>query len=225
MKTPEDLYRRWLMMGLLSSHTRTHGQAPKEPWEYGEDFQNYFRKAVELKYKLMPYIYTQSKLASEKGLPMVRALLVEFPEDPGAWMVDNEYMLGSDLLVAPFFENTKSRQVYLPKGNWVDYQTGRTYEGGWHDIAAGELEVVLLVREGAVLPHVKVAQSTEQIDWENIELVAFDVNSARTTMKLLLPGESEVKDVLVMKKGGKLAVTNDPFAGRVKWVLNEKRRP
>ncbi|SKB77063.1 TIM-barrel domain-containing protein [Dyadobacter psychrophilus] len=207
MKTPEDLYRRWLLMGLLSSHTRTHGQAPKEPWEYGEDFQNYFRKAVELKYKLMPYIYTQSKLASEKGLPMVRALLVEFPDDPGAWMVDNEYMLGSDILVAPFFENTKSRQVYLPKGKWVDYQTRKVYEGGWHDIAAGELEVVMLVREGVVLPHVKVAQSTDQIDWKNIELVGFSVNSASTTMKLFLPGESQVKDVLVVKKGRKLVMS------------------
>ncbi|MCF2502610.1 alpha-xylosidase [Dyadobacter sp. CY107] len=219
MKTPEDLYRRWLMMGLLSSHTRTHGQAPKEPWEYGDDFQNYFRKAVELKYKLMPYIYTQSKLASQKGLPMVRALLVEFPEDPGAWMVDNEYMLGSDILVAPFFENGKSRQVYLPKGKWVDYQTRKVYEGGWHDIAAGELEVVMLVREGAVLPHVKVAQSTDQIDWKNIELVGFNVTSSKTAMKLFLPGESEVKDVLIVKKGSKLVVSKDPFEGNVSWAL------
>lgn len=219
MKTPEDLYRRWLMMGLLSSHTRTHGQAPKEPWEYGDDFQNYFRKAVELKYKLMPYIYTQSKLASQKGLPMVRALLVEFPEDPGAWMVDNEYMLGSDILVAPFFEHGKSRQVYLPKGKWVDYQTRKVYEGGWHDIASGELEVVMLVREGAVLPHVKVAQSTDQIDWKNIELVGFNVTGAKTTMKLYLPGESEVKDVLIVKKGSKLVVSNDPFEGNVSWAM------
>ncbi|MCF2492419.1 glycoside hydrolase family 31 protein [Dyadobacter chenhuakuii] len=206
MKTPEDLYRRWLMMGLLSSHTRTHGQAPKEPWEYGKDFQDYFRKAVELKYKLMPYIYTQSKIASEKGLPMVRALLVEFPDDPGAWMVDNEYMLGSDMLIAPFFEKAKSRQVYLPKGKWVDYQSRKVYEGGWHDIEAGELEVVMLVREGAVLPHAKVAQSTDQIDWKNIELVGFNVESPRTTMKLFMPGESVVKDVLVIKKGGKLVL-------------------
>ncbi|MCF0060483.1 alpha-xylosidase [Dyadobacter chenwenxiniae] len=218
MKTPEDLYRRWLMMGLLSSHTRTHGQAPKEPWEYGEDFQNYFRKAVELKYRLMPYIYTQSKLSSEKGLPMVRALLVEFPEDPGAWMVDNAYMFGSDILVAPLFENTKSRPVYLPKGKWIDYQTRKTYEGGWHNIAAGELEVVMLVREGAVLPHVEVAQSTDQIDWKNIELIGFNVTSATTAVKLFMPGESEVKDVSIIKKGGKLAVSKDPFKGNVRWI-------
>jgi alpha-D-xyloside xylohydrolase len=219
MKTPEDLYRRWLPMGLLSSHTRTHGQAPKEPWEYGEAFQDYFRKAVEMKYKLMPYIYTQSKLASEKGLPMVRALLVEFPEDPGAWLVDNAYMLGSDLLVAPLFENGKTRQVYLPKGKWVDYQTRKVYQGGWHQIAAGELEVVVMVREGAVLPQVKVAQSTRDIDWNNIELLSFANTPATAAVKLFMPGQAEVEVLELAKKGSKYVVTKDPFGGKVRWEL------
>jgi alpha-D-xyloside xylohydrolase len=219
MKTPEDLYRRWLPMGLLSSHTRTHGQAPKEPWEYGEGFQNYFRKAVEMKYKLMPYIYTQSKIASEKGLAMVRALFVEFPNDPGAWQVDNQYMLGSDILVAPFFETTKTRQVYLPKGKWVDFQTGKSYDAGWHEIASGEIEVVMMVREGAVLPQVKVAQSTGEIDWGNIELVSYANTPANAVVKLCLPTENEVKDVVLSKKGNRFVVSKDPFGGKVKWAV------
>jgi alpha-D-xyloside xylohydrolase len=219
MKTPEDLYRRWLPMGLLSSHTRTHGQAPKEPWEYGEAFQDYFRKAVEMKYKLMPYIYTQSKLASDKGLPMVRALLVEFPQDPGAWLVDNQYMFGSDLLVAPLFENGKSRQVYLPKGKWVDYQTRKVYEGGWHQIETGELDVVLMVREGVVIPHVRVAQSTGDIDWDHIELQSFANTGEKAVLQLFLPDQQELKEVAVTKKGNKLSVSRDPFAGKVKWSL------
>jgi len=218
LKTPEDLYRRWLPMGVLASHTRTHGQAPKEPWEYGEDFQNYFRKAIEMKYRLMPYVYTQSKLASERGLPMVRALLLEFPDDPGAWLVDNQYMFGSDILVAPLFENGKSRQVYLPKGKWTDYQTRKTYDGGWHEIAAGELEVVMLVREGTVLPHVKVAQSTGEIDWTAIELRMFGINTS-AVMKLYLPGQDEVHELVVTKKGHRFVVSKDPFKGSVKWVL------
>jgi alpha-D-xyloside xylohydrolase len=207
-------------MGLLSSHTRTHGQAPKEPWEYGEGFQDYFRKAVEMKYKLMPYIYTQAKLASEKGLPMTRALLVEFPDDPGAWMVDNEYMLGSDLLVAPFFENGKTRQVYLPKGKWVDFQTRKTYAGGWHEVAAGELEVIVMVREGAVLPQVKVAQSTNDIDWTNIALQIFSNTPDAAIVKLYLPGEEKVKELSLVKKNGKFSVKEDPFKGKIKWGFN-----
>jgi alpha-D-xyloside xylohydrolase len=219
MKTPEDLYRRWLPMGLLSSHTRTHGQAPKEPWEYGEDFQDYFRKAVEMKYKLMPYIYTQSRIASEKGLPVLRALLIEFPDDPGAWLIDDQYMLGSDILVAPFFETAKTRSVYLPKGQWVDYQTRKVYEGGWHEIAAGELEVVMLVKEGTVLPHVKVAQSTGAIDWKNIEFVSFALKADKAVVKLCLPSDNEVKEVSLVRKGKKMVVSQDAFQGKINWAV------
>ncbi|TDE14557.1 glycoside hydrolase family 31 protein [Dyadobacter psychrotolerans] len=219
MKTPEDLYRRWLPMGVLASHTRTHGQAPKEPWEYGEDFQIYFRKAVELKYKLMPYIYAQSKIASEKGLPMLRALFVEFPNDPGSWLVDNQYMFGSDILVAPFFETAKSRSVYLPNGTWIDYQTKKVYEGGWHDIESGELEVIMLVREGAVLAQVKVAQSTGEIDWKNMELVSFAGKSDNATVKICLPADNLVKEVLLVKKGNKLVISKDPFERKINWIL------
>ncbi|WP_221392190.1 alpha-xylosidase [Dyadobacter sp. NIV53] len=219
MKTPEDLYRRWLPMGVLASHTRTHGQAPKEPWEYGEDFQNYFRKAVELKYKLMPYIYAQSKIASEKGLPMLRALFIEFPNDPGSWLIDNQYMLGTDVLVAPFFEQGKIRSVYLPKGQWIDYQTRKVYEGGWHEIASGELEVIMLVREGAVLPQVKVAQSTGEIDWKNIELVSFAFKSDKASVQVCLPSDNVVKEVLLVRKGKNLIVSQDPFKGTIAFKM------
>jgi alpha-D-xyloside xylohydrolase len=84
---------------------------------------NTFRKVAETKYKLMPYIYAQAKVASEKGLPMMRALFVEFPEDPGAWQIENEYLLGQDLLVAPIFETgSNERNVYLPKGNGLIFR-------------------------------------------------------------------------------------------------------
>lgn len=130
-RTPEALYRRWLPFGVLSSHTRCHGQPPKEPWDYGAEFEDYFRKVVEMKYRLMPYVYAQAKRASEQGLPMVRALFVEYPDDPDAWSIDDAYLFGSDILVAPLFEEGLSeRAVYLPGGDWVDYQSGKTYSQG-----------------------------------------------------------------------------------------------
>jgi alpha-D-xyloside xylohydrolase len=96
---------------------------------------------------------------------MLRTLFFEFPKDPTSWLIEDEYMFGSDLLVAPFFTNAPSRNVYLPPGEWIDYQSGQSYEGGkWHDIAAGEIPIVLLVRSGAVVPHLAVSQSTDQID-------------------------------------------------------------
>ena len=84
----KDLFARWLAFGMLSSHSRCHGIAPKEPWLYGTEFMDQFRTIDELKYRLMPYVYAQAKESSEHGLPMVRALFVEFPGIParGMWM-------------------------------------------------------------------------------------------------------------------------------------------
>ena len=94
--TPEDLYCRWIPFGFLTSHTRAHGAPPTEPWLYdSKRVQDVFRKSAEMKYRLMPYVYAQAKECTEKGLPMLRALFVEFSDDPGAWKVDDEYLFGS----------------------------------------------------------------------------------------------------------------------------------
>lgn len=218
-RTQQDLYRRWLPFGALSSHTRCHGQPPKEPWDYGVDFMNDFRKVIEMKYKLLPYIYAQSKHASENGLPMMRALFVEFPEDAGSWQIENEYMFGSDILVAPLFEqDARSREVYLPKGNWIDYQTKKVYAGGWHKIDGGELSVVMLVRDGAVLPHIKLAQSTNDLDWSELTLVPFSVSASQVKGKICLPSDNVLHDISMSKKGKAFALDTDPFAGKVKFI-------
>ena len=218
-RTPEDLYRRWLPFGALSSHTRCHGQPPKEPWDYGTNFMNNFRTVIETKYKLMPYIYAESKNASEKGLPMMRALFIEFPDDAGAWQIDNQYMFGSDILVAPLFEqDSKSRQVYLPKGQWIDYQTGKSYNTGWHTIEGGALSVVMMVRDGAVLPHLKVAQSTKDLDWTNIELVPYSANSTSLKGKICLPSDNVLHTLTLSKKGSKFVLDKNPLAN-VKFIV------
>lgn len=220
MRTPQDLYRRWLPFGAFTSQTRCHGQPPKEPWDYGVDFQNHFRNVIETKYRLLPYIYAQSKIASEKGLPMMRALFVEFPEDAGAWQIDNEYLLGADMLVAPIFEEGgNERDVYLPKGNWIDFQTGKNYAGGWHKLSGDKLSIVLLVREGAIIPQVKVAQHTGEIDWKNIELVSYLSNATNATGSICLPSDNQVISLTINKKGKALNLQNDPLKGKVTWKL------
>lgn len=167
---PEGLYRRWLPFGMFTSHSRVHGAPPTEPWLYNKDFVDYFRKVAEMKYKLMPYIVDEAKLCTEKGLPMMRALLLEFPDDPGAWLVEDQYMFGSKILVAPMFEEGSSRTVYLPgKTKWVDYQTGKTYNPGWNEVQVGEIPIVLMVQKGTKLKHVPVAQSTDKIDWSKVK--------------------------------------------------------
>ena len=193
--SPEDIYRRWLPFGFLSSHTRAHGAPPTEPWLISESFTKAFRQAAEMKYKLMPYVYAQAKDCSERGLPMVRALLVEFPEDPGAWLVEDEYMFGSQILVAPLLESGDSRTCYLPKGKWIDYQTGKVYEGGYQTIKVGEIPCVILVRDGSLIPHVPLAQRTDQIQWDKVEWKAYKADAKKCTGLLFKPGDTVLQRI------------------------------
>ena len=187
--TPEDLYCRWIPFGFLTSHTRAHGAPPTEPWLYdSKRVQDVFRKSAEMKYRLMPYVYAQAKECTEKGLPMLRALFVEFPDDPGAWKVDDEYLFGSQILVAPLLESGMTgRTVYLPEGKWIDYQTEKVYEGGWHRIEAGSLPIIMLVRDGSVLPHLKLAQSTAEMDWSKMSLKVYSADKKQKDWFVYLP--------------------------------------
>lgn len=193
--SPEDLYRRWLSFGFLSSHTRAHGAPPTEPWLISESFTNAFRDCAEMKYKLMPYVYAQAKLCSEQGLPMVRALFVEFPEDAGAWTVEDEYMFGNQILVAPLLESGSSRTCYLPKGKWIDYQNNNVYDGGYQTITVGKIPCVILVRDGSLIPTVPIAQSTADIDWTKLTWTPYKVNSTSCVGYRYVPGEQTVTTI------------------------------
>lgn len=197
--TPEDLYCRWIPFGFLTSHTRAHGAPPTEPWLYdSKRVQDVFRKSVEMKYRLMPYVYAQAKECTEKGLPMLRALFVEFPDDPGAWKVDDEYLFGSQILVAPLLESGMTgRTVYLPEGKWIDYQTEKVYEGGWHRIEAGSLPIIMLVRDGSVLPHLKLAQSTAEMDWSKMSLKVYSADKKQAEGLVCLPADNRIQVVKV----------------------------
>ena len=218
-KAPRDLYRRWLPFGVLTSHTRCHGAPPREPWGYDDAFVDDFRRAVELKYQLMPYVYAQAKDSSAHGWPMLRALFFEFPNDPGSWLIDDEYLFGSDLLVAPLIEEGDGRKVYLPPGSWIDYQTGKVYAGAqWHEIKAGKIPVVLLVRDHAVIPHIALAQSTMQMDWKNIELRVFSTNNTASAGLFALPnGELQTLKLDAAQSG--FTLKDDPLKGQVKWQV------
>lgn len=208
--TPEDLYCRWLPFGFLTSHTRAHGAPPTEPWLYdSKRVQDIFRRSAEMKYRLMPYVYAQAKECTEKGLPMLRALFVEFPEDPGTWKVEDEYMFGSQILVAPLLESgITGRTVYLPQGKWIDYQTSKVYEGGWHTIEAGSLPIIMLVRDGSVLPHLKLAQSTAEMDWSKISLKVYSADKQQADGIICLPTDNRIQPVKVDCGKGKPQLLN-----------------
>lgn len=181
-RTPENVLRRWIGLGMFSSHSRRHGMPPTEPWTYSTDLLNIFRHAAELRYQLLPYLLTQSRIASEKGWPVLRPLFFEFPDDPGSWTIDTQFLLGADILVAPLMEDGDERSLYLPgDGDWVNLQTGERLGPGWHRQAAAPLPVLLFIRSGRPIPAVPVAQSTAEIDW--------------SALRVLVPGAAEPLEV------------------------------
>jgi alpha-D-xyloside xylohydrolase len=150
---------------------------------------------------------------------MMRALFVEYPNDPGSWRVDDQYLFGSDILVAPLLESVNSRDVYLPPGWWIDYQTGNVYAGGWHHIKAGDIPVVVLVRDGTVIPHIGLAQSTAQMDWSNLDLIVFAKEATETVGKVCLPSNKVLYDLTLTKSDGSFKLIKDPLVGEVTWKV------
>ncbi|MDO3695354.1 glycoside hydrolase family 31 protein [Wenyingzhuangia sp. chi5] len=221
-KSPEGLYKRWTPFGMLTSHVRSHGEPPTEPWEYSKEFLNSFRDADNMRYELMPYIYAQAKESSEKGLPMLRALFVEYPNDPGSWLIDNEYLFGSSMLVAPLFEEQTEREVYLPEGTWIDYQTKKVYQSGWHTIKAGDIPIVVLVKNGTVIPHIKLAQSTKDMDWTKLTLKVYaDEQTSTATGKVYLPEGKKLETITLEKKGNEFKVLQNPLGAtslKTEWI-------
>jgi len=125
----ERLYVRWAQFGLLSSHARCHGVTPREPWQFGEAATRAFRKFARLRYRLFPYLYSLAAEATETGMPVVRPLVLEYQDDPWVHGVDDQFLLGSDLLVAPVLRADDTVDVYLPDDEWVDFWTGERIQG------------------------------------------------------------------------------------------------
>ncbi|WP_369169747.1 alpha-xylosidase [Streptomyces sp. R28] len=151
--TPE-LFKRWLAFGLLSSHSRLHGSSSyRVPWLFDEESVDVLRHFTRLKLRLMPYLYEAARTAHTEGTPVMRAMVLEFPDDPGCAHLERQYMLGPDLLVAPVFSDDGDVAYYVPEGTWTHFVGGRTVTGPrWVREKHGFLSVPLLVRPGAVIP-------------------------------------------------------------------------
>jgi alpha-D-xyloside xylohydrolase len=153
--TPDPaVFKRWLAFGLLSSHSRLHGSdSYRVPWEFGDEAVDVTRKFTLLKHRLMPYLYGAAAEAHRDGVPLMRPMLLEFPEDPTSRTLDRQYMLGPDLLVAPVFTEGGDVEFYLPAGTWTHLLTGEQVQGPcWRRENHGFDSLPLYVRPGAVLP-------------------------------------------------------------------------
>jgi alpha-D-xyloside xylohydrolase len=162
----DELYTRWAQWGLLgNSHARFHGTTPREPWEFSEETERIVRKYVRERYRLVPYLYTYAERASRTGLPVMRPLVLEYPDDVGARAVETEHMLGEELLVAPVLDSGDRREVYLPEGEWVDYWTGNCYQGTQTYQVTAPLDTLpLYVAAESILPLQSPTQHLEDSD-------------------------------------------------------------
>ncbi|MBO9569125.1 MAG: alpha-xylosidase [Cellulomonas iranensis] len=148
------VFKRWLPFGLLSSHSRLHGSdSYRVPWAFDDEAVDVTRRFTRLKMSLMPYLAQAGRVAHEEGLPVMRPMVLEFPEDRGAATVDTQYMLGDALLVAPVFSAAGDVDVYVPEGTWTSWLTGEQVTGPrWVRERHGFDSVPLYVRPGTVLP-------------------------------------------------------------------------
>jgi alpha-glucosidase (family GH31 glycosyl hydrolase) len=169
-----ELYTRWFQLGAFSPIFRSHGWVWREhvPWAYGPEVEAICRRYAELRYRLLPYTYTLAWQAHTRGLPLMRPLVLNYPDDPRAWTLDHEYLWGDDLLVAPVTrEGATAWPVYLPRGTWFDFWTGARHDGPRGVTIAAPLDrLPLLVRGGAILPLGPVVQHTGERPLDEVTL-------------------------------------------------------
>ena len=166
-----ELYIRWAQLGFFSSHTRCHGAGntnSREPWSFGAEAEEIFRKYDELRYALIPYIYGEALKCVDTSKPMVRALVIENPEDRNVWSIDDQYYFGDNILVAPILapmSTTTRRAVYLPAGIWYDFWTHAKYEsrGEWIEYAVKLETMPIFVKAGCALPYAAKRQYLEGV--------------------------------------------------------------
>jgi alpha-D-xyloside xylohydrolase len=201
---PATVYKRWVAFGLLSSHSRLHGSSTyRVPWTYPDEACDVLRFFTKLKLRLMPYLYAAAREAHREGVPMMRAMVLEFPGDPGCDTLDRQYMLGGSLLVAPVFTEDGTADFYLPEGRWTHLLTGEVRSGGrWHRTQHDFLSLPLYVRPNTVLA---LGARDDRPDYEFAQDVTFavyaldDGATARASVPTLTGGTA--LDVEVSRTG------------------------
>jgi alpha-D-xyloside xylohydrolase len=192
-----DVYKRWCAFGLMSTHSRLHGSTSyRVPWAYEEDTPEnpenacaVLRFFTKLKGRLMPYLFSQAVKTSSTGVPMMRAMVIDFAEDPACLFLDRQYMLGDNLLCAPVLSEDGVVQYYLPEGKWTDIITGETIEGGRYvKKKCSYLEMPVLAKPGSIIVYGDFNNSFEYDYINNANAVIYNLEDGKSS-------ETEVYDI------------------------------
>lgn len=174
-----ELFIRWMELGTFYPYFRNHSAMNtknQEPWSFGENVEKIVRNYISLRYKLLPYIYSLFWEAKEKGIPPLRSLILEFPEDPEGIIHEDEFLLGPNLLIAPIYrEGERKRRVYLPKGDWYDFWTGEKFTGPNIFEVSAPLEIIpVFVKGGSIIPVWEFQNYVGEKEQEDLELRVYD---------------------------------------------------
>ena len=205
------VFKRWIAFGLLSSHSRLHGSdSYRVPWLFDEESVDVLRQFTRLKLRLMPYLYEAARQAHTDGVPMMRAMALEFPADPACAHLERQYMLGDSLLVAPVFADDGRVGYYLPDGVWTHLLTGARVQGPrWVEETHGFDSLPLLVRPGTVLP---LGATEDRPDYDYASALTLRIyepaDGSAVTTRIPSPDGATAATFTVTRTAGTVTVTS-----------------
>lgn len=201
---PAALYKRWVAFGLLSSHSRLHGSGSyRVPWIYDEEAVDVLRKFTKLKCRLMPYLFAMAVEAEQRGVPLMRAMFLEFPDDPACATLDRQYMLGDSILVAPVFSEDGTVQYYVPHGIWTSLISGEKVSGpGWRTETHGFDSLPLLIRPHTVLTTGAIDSKPDYEYSDGLVLEVFEIREGTpVTVRVPTLAGGEAGTATVVRRG------------------------
>ncbi|OXM82930.1 alpha-xylosidase [Paenibacillus rigui] len=204
-----DLYKRWSAFGLLSSHSRLHGsQSYRVPWLFDDEASDVLRYFTKLKSTLMPYLFSSSIETTQTGLPMMRAMVLEFEGDATCEQLDRQYMLGESLLVAPIFNAQGTAKYYLPEGRWTNFLDGRVVEGGrWVTEQHDYFSLPMMARPNSLIA---VGQNELRPDYDyadGVVLHAFELEEGREASAAVYSVKAELElEVRAVRTGKRMDI-------------------
>ena len=206
-----DLYKRWSAFGLMSSHSRLHGNSSyRVPWNFDEEACDVLRHFTKLKGRLMPYLFANAVKAHEKGVPMMRAMVMEYSDDPACLPLDRQYMFGDNLLIAPVFNEEGTAQFYLPSGKWTDIQTGEVLEGGnWYDKKYDYFSMGMYAKPNSIIAYGNFERNFAYDYVEGAKLVIYQLEDGKNTQCKIYDKDAKLElTVMAERNGDTITVTH-----------------
>ncbi len=188
-----DIYKRWAAFGMFSSHSRLHGnQSYRVPWLFDEESCDVLRFFTKLKGRLMPYIWAQAIKTHNTGVPVMRAMVIDYADDPTCLTLDRQYMFGDNILAAPILNEDGIAQYYLPEGKWTDIITGKVLEGGkWYTHKCSYFEMPALAKPNSIIAYGNFVNDVEYDYLDGTEFVIYQLEDGKTANAVIYNTEAE----------------------------------